>query len=89
MPVNGFILQSVIQCALTCIYFGSTAAFNAFLGVSVLCLGGACFVPILVSFVRGRKEVKEGVFYKGKLGFFCNMLVYLTTISPDTCGTGS
>jgi hypothetical protein len=73
MPVNGFLLHSVIQMALTCIYFGSTAAFNAFLGVSVLCLGSACYIPILISFVRGRKEIREGVFYKGKIGFACNM----------------
>lgn len=72
MPVNGFLLHSVIQCALTCIYFGSTAAFNAFLGVSVLSLGGACFLPILVSLVRGRKDIKETKFYKGKFGLFCN-----------------
>ncbi|WRT63502.1 uncharacterized protein IL334_000407 [Kwoniella shivajii] len=72
MPLNGFLLQSIIQCALACIYFGSTAAFNAFLGVSVLSLGGACFVPILVSFLRGRKLITGAKYYKGKFGFFCN-----------------
>lgn len=73
MPLNAFFLNTAIQCALACIYFGSTAAFNAFLGVSVICLGTACYVPILISFFRGRKEVAKGVFFKGKLGFFCNM----------------
>jgi len=72
MPVNGFILHSVIQMALSCIYFGSTAAFNAFLGVSVLSLGGACFVPILVSFCGGRRKISGAKYYKGKFGFFCN-----------------
>jgi amino acid transporter len=73
MPLNGFIVQSVIQCALACIYFGSTAAFNAFLGVSVLCLGGSCFVPILLSFCNGRKIISGTRFFKGKVGFFCNV----------------
>ncbi|WVR08379.1 hypothetical protein IAU60_005434 [Kwoniella sp. DSM 27419] len=75
MPLNGFLLHSVIQCALACIYFGSTAAFNAFLGVSVLSLGGACFVPILVSFLRGRRDIAGAKFYKGKFGYFCNWWV--------------
>ena len=72
MPINGFLLHSVIQCALACIYFGSTAAFNAFLGVSVLSLGGACFVPILVSFLGGRRKIRGAKFFKGKVGFFAN-----------------
>ena len=73
LPLNAFFLMTAIQCALACIYFGSSAAFNAFLGVSVICLGGACFLPILISFLRGRKEIKSGRFYKGKFGFFCNV----------------
>jgi hypothetical protein len=63
----------VIQCALACIYFGSLAAFNAFLGVSVLSLGGACFLPILISFCEGRNKIKGAKYYKGKFGFFCNV----------------
>lgn len=82
MPLNGFLLHSVIQCALTCIYFGSTAAFNAFLGVSVICLGSACLIPILISFLNGRKEIKRAKFYKGKIGFFCNVYVVYTPIYP-------
>lgn len=73
LPVNGFLLHSVIQCALACIYFGSLAAFNAFLGVSVLSLGGACFLPILISFCEGRNKIKGAKYYKGKFGFFCNV----------------
>ncbi|ORX38207.1 gaba permease-like protein [Kockovaella imperatae] len=74
MPLNGFLLHSIIQCALACIYFGSTEAFNAFLGVSVICLGSACFVPILVSFLEGRKKIQGAKFYKGKFGYFANVV---------------
>jgi hypothetical protein len=76
LPLNAFFVNTVIQCALACIYFGSLAAFNAFLGVSVICLGGACFLPILVSFIRGRKEVAQGRYYKGAIGFVCNVYVH-------------
>lgn len=73
LPLNAFFLNTVIQCALACIYFGSTAAFNAFLGVSVICLGSSCFIPILLSFINRRQEVSLGRFYKGKIGLICNV----------------
>jgi len=71
--LNAFLLNTAVQCALACIYFGSLAAFNAFLGVSVICLGSSCFIPILISFLSGRKEVAKGKFYQGKIGFVCNV----------------
>ena len=74
MPVNAF-FNLALQGLLTCIYFGSTAAFNAFVGVAVICLGTSYLVPITVSFVRGRREVASGRFFKGKLGYFCNWYV--------------
>jgi hypothetical protein len=73
MPLNAFFLNVAVQVALTCLYFGSTAAFNAFIGVAVICLGSSYLVPIAISFFRGRTEVKYGRFYKGKLGAFCNV----------------
>ncbi|KAK1923905.1 amino acid transporter [Papiliotrema laurentii] len=74
MPLNAFFLNVAVQVALTCLYFGSTAAFNAFIGVAVICLGSSYLVPIAISFFRGRTEVKYGRFYKGKLGAFCNVV---------------
>ncbi|GFZ48289.1 LOW QUALITY PROTEIN: hypothetical protein JCM24511_06037 [Saitozyma sp. JCM 24511] len=74
MPLNAFFLCAVVQVVLTCLYFGSSAAFNAFIGVAVICLGSSYLVPILVSLVRGRKEVAQGKFYQGKLGLFCNIV---------------
>jgi hypothetical protein len=78
MPVNAFFLNVVLQAVLTCIYFGSTAAFNAFISVAVICLGTSYLVPIAISFWRGRKEVAQGKFFKGRLGYFCNW--YVTNI---------
>jgi hypothetical protein len=73
MPLNAFFLNTAVQMALTCIYFGSTAAFNAFLGVAVISLGSACCIPVAISFFRGREQIKDAPFYKGKIGYFCNM----------------
>ena len=77
MPVNAFFVNVILQAALTCIYFGSTAAFNAFISVAVICLGTSYLIPIAISFFRGRREVAQGKFYKGKLGYFCNWHVFL------------
>jgi hypothetical protein len=73
MPLNAFFLCAAVQVVLTCLYCGSSAAFNAFIGVAVICLGSSYLVPILVSLIRGRKEVAQGRFYQGKLGLFCNV----------------
>ena len=59
----------------TCIYFGSTAAFNAFVSVAVIALGASYMVPVLVSFCRGRRAVKTGAFNMGKIGYACNVYV--------------
>ncbi len=93
MPLPAFVLLVVIQFALSCIYFGSTAAFNAFIGVAVVCLGAlyrgleelcrltrislgtSYLIPIAMSFFRGRKLISGAPFFKGKLGYFCNMCV--------------
>jgi hypothetical protein len=55
------------------LYFGSSAAFNAFIGVAVICLGSSYLVPISISFFSGRKAVSTAKFYKGRLGYVCNM----------------
>jgi len=73
MPLNAFFLNTAVQMALACIYFGSIAAFNAFLGVAVISLGSACCIPVALSFFRGREEIKAAPFYKGKIGYVCNM----------------
>lgn len=62
----------VIQLLLGLIYFGSTAAFNAFSGVGVITLTLSYAVPIVASVANGRKQVKEGNFYLGALGTVCN-----------------
>jgi amino acid transporter len=74
VPVNAMMLSMVVQLILGLIYFGSTAAFNAFSGVGVICLTLSYACPIAVSLIGGRKHVKEGAFYLGPLGIFCNVV---------------
>jgi amino acid transporter len=74
VPVNAMMLSMVVQLALGLIYFGSTAAYNAFSGVGVICLTLSYACPIAVSLIGGRKHVKEGNFHLGPLGLFCNIV---------------
>jgi amino acid transporter len=72
VPLNAMMLSMVCQLALGLIYFGSTAAFNAFSGVGVISLTVSYAVPIAISLMTGRKQVKTGQFYLGAIGTFSN-----------------
>ena len=72
LPLNAMMLAMVVEILLGLIYFGSTAAFNAFSGVGVIALTLSYAAPIAVSMLEGRKHVKEGRFYLGKYGWAIN-----------------
>jgi amino acid transporter len=74
VPFNAMMLGMVVQIALGLIYFGSTTAFNAFSGVGVITLTVSYACPIAVSFLGGRKQIKNGEFDLGKLGAVCNVV---------------
>ncbi|KAL7625882.1 hypothetical protein AAE478_005106 [Parahypoxylon ruwenzoriense] len=74
VPLNAMMLSMVVQIVLGVIYFGSSAAFNAFSGVGVIALTASYAAPIVVSLVDGRKTVSTGSFYLGSFGWFCNIV---------------
>ncbi|KAK7991809.1 amino acid permease [Apiospora saccharicola] len=74
VPLNAMMLSMSIQIILGLLYFGSTAAFNAFSGVGVIALTTAYAVPIVVSLLEGRKSVRTGSFYLGSFGLFANIV---------------
>ncbi|KAJ3469570.1 hypothetical protein MRS44_003635 [Fusarium solani] len=63
-----------VQIILGVIYFGSSAAFNAFSGVGVICLTASYATPIAISLATGRKQVKTGSFYLGTFGTVANVI---------------
>ncbi|KAI8932758.1 hypothetical protein NX059_010248 [Plenodomus lindquistii] len=87
VPLNAMMLSMAVQLALGLIYFGAAAAFNAFSGVGVICLTVSYAVPILVSVLGGRKQVKEGSFHLGPFGLFCNVvaLAWSALATPLFC----
>jgi amino acid transporter len=74
VPLNAMMLSMAVQLILGLIYFGAPVAFNAFSGVGVMCLTLSYAIPIFISLIRGRKQVKEGAFHLGALGTFCNVV---------------
>lgn len=74
VPLNAMMLSMVVQIILGLIYFGSTAAFNAFSGVGVICLTTSYAMPIAVSLLNKREAVKNATFNLGALGPVCNYI---------------
>lgn len=74
VPVWAIILSAAVDCLLGLIYFGSTAAFNSFTGVATICLSASYGLPILISVVRGRKDVQNSGFSLGKFGYTINVI---------------
>lgn len=73
IPLWGLTLSFAVDCLLGLIYFGSTAAFSSFTGVATICLATSYGLPILVSVLRGRKDVKYASYSLGKIGFVVNI----------------
>ena len=81
IPFNAMMLSMMVQLVLGAIYFGSETAFNSFSSGGIICLTISYATPITVSLFRGRKDVRQGDFYLGRWGTFCNT-VTICSISP-------
>lgn len=85
IPLNAMMLGMVVELLLGLIYFGSTAAFNAFSGVGVIFLTLSYAMPVAVSLIlRRRKDVKNASFHLGVLGIFCNVVCLGTSLAPPS-----
>lgn len=83
IPLNALLLSMVVQILLGFIYFGSAAAFNAFLGAGVIFLTVSYVSPVAVSLFGGRKDMgPSNYFYLGKLGVFCNVVAVCKCLIP-------
>jgi len=91
VPLNAMMLSMVVQILLALINFGSAAAFAAFSGVGVISLTAAYACPIAISLFSGRKQIKDGPFYLGKIGLACNViaLAWSALAMPLFCMPGS
>ncbi|KAG6820255.1 hypothetical protein H0H93_003263 [Arthromyces matolae] len=79
IPFNAHLLSTAIQLLLGLIFLGSSAAFNAFVGVAVICLGATYAMPIalLIFHGNGRKAMEGAPFSLGKWGYMINIVSLL------------
>ncbi|KAG1744623.1 amino acid transporter [Suillus paluster] len=77
VPVNALLLSTVIQILLGLIYLGSSAAFNAFVGVAVMCLGASYAMPVAILLLNGRKDMHDAPFNLGRFGTVINAVAVL------------
>lgn len=94
MPLNAMLLSMIVQIVLGLIYFGSTAAFNAFSGVGVICLTVSYAMPIAVNFATGRKSIERAPFHMGVFGAIANVVAIckfehftIVPVSPSLTST--
>ncbi|EGY20094.1 hypothetical protein VD0002_g3649 [Verticillium dahliae] len=74
VPFNAMMLSMVVQILLGLLWFGSSAAFNAFSGVGVISLTAAYATPIAINLFTGRRAVKDAKFSLGKFGVAANVI---------------
>jgi amino acid permease (GABA permease) len=77
IPLWALTLSAVVDCLLGLIYFGSSAAFSSFTGVATICLCTSYGLPILVSVMRGRKQLANASYSLGRIGLVTNIATLL------------
>lgn len=77
-PAGGLALSTAVCCLLGLIYFGSTAAFNAFTGVATICLSASYGLPVFVSLLERRAALQHAPLKLGPaLGYTVNIVTVL------------
>ncbi|OJT09134.1 Polyamine transporter TPO5 [Trametes pubescens] len=77
LPLNAFLLCIGVEALLGLIFLGSSAAFNAFVGVEVMCLGASYAIPVIVLLAGGRKGVAGAPYPLGSWGWLINVMAIL------------
>jgi amino acid transporter len=80
VPVYAYLLSTVVQLLLGLIFLGSTAAFNAFVGVAVIGLQASYAMPVAISLAAGRKDIADAPFHLGRWGLPLNVIAVLWTL---------
>lgn len=84
-PIGGIALSTFVCCVLGLIFFGSSAAFNAFTGVATICLSASYALPVFVSVIQRREKLQNAPMKLGNvLGYTVNIVtivwIFLATV---------
>ncbi|OJJ45168.1 hypothetical protein ASPZODRAFT_153440 [Penicilliopsis zonata CBS 506.65] len=79
VPFWAHVYSSIFAALLGCLYLGSSAAFNAFVG-SLILMQYLCYsICIVFALWRGRDNIPRGPFWLGKYGLVCNIVTLAWT----------
>lgn len=88
VPLNAMMLCMVVEILMGLIYFGSSAAFNAFSGVGVISLTASYACPIAINLFTGRRAVQGAKFSLGKFGYLANIVAIGKRLPRDFFKSG-
>ncbi|KAJ8522147.1 hypothetical protein ONZ45_g1222 [Pleurotus djamor] len=80
IPLNAFLLSTLVQLLLGLLFLGSSAAFNAFVGVAATCLGASYAMPIAINLMNGREQLEGAPVYLGRWGKPLNVVAIVWTL---------
>ncbi|KAA6415099.1 MAG: amino acid transporter [Lasallia pustulata] len=84
MPVNAMLLSATIISLYGLIFLGSTTAFSAMIGASIIFLQTSCIIPQAILLYRGREKVlPERYFNLGKYGTAFNATAVVWVVFLD------
>lgn len=77
LPLWATVLNTTVSMLMGLIYFGSSAAFNSFVGTATICLSTSYAMPIFISLIRLRKPVQGSAFCLHPFGYIINAVSVL------------
>ncbi|KAJ3568098.1 hypothetical protein NP233_g5935 [Leucocoprinus birnbaumii] len=77
VPLNAYLLSTMVQVLLGLIFLGSSTAFNAFVGVAVICLGASYAMPVFLAVLDRRRQMVDAPYNLGRWGYIINWLAVL------------
>lgn len=79
VPLNAHIVSCFLVGLLGLLYLGSSTAFSSMITASITLLYLSYVVPVVCLLVRGRKSIRHGPFWLGRVGYACNLVLLLWT----------
>lgn len=80
VPIYAHCMSCAIVAVAGLLYLGSETAFNSMVTACIVLLYVSYAVPIACLLVRGRKNIKHGPFWLGKVGFMANIVLLFWTL---------
>jgi len=79
-PFWAHVWSCVWTSLLGCLYLGSTAAFNSFVSGGILLQCITYSLPVILLWVRGRKNIKPGPFWCSRFGPIANAVTVIWSL---------